>query len=128
MTADTRTRVTYCRICPAHCGLEDEVAAGAVTRVGGDRAHPLTHGFTCAKCRRLGDFHAGPGRLLESQRRGPDGTFEPLPVQSAIEEIADRLRSILEAHGPDSVGLFVGTQTYMASLTYGFMRTRPEET
>ncbi len=117
----TRSHVTYCRICPAHCGLEVEVEDGAVTRVGGDRVHPLTHGFTCAKGRRIGDLHADPDRLVESQRRGPDGSFEPLPVQSAIDEIADRLRSIVAAHGPDSVGLFVGTQVYTASLTYSFL-------
>jgi anaerobic selenocysteine-containing dehydrogenase len=119
--ADIRTTVTYCRICPAHCGLEVEVAGGAVPRVVGDKAHPLTHGFACAKGRRVADFHADPDRLLESQRRGPDGTFEPIAVPSAIEEIAGRLRSIIDVHGPDSVGLFVGTQTYTASLTFSFM-------
>lgn len=119
--AETRTHLTYCRICPAHCGLEVEVEGGAVTRIVGDRAHPLTHGFICAEGRRIGDFHADPDRLARSQRRRPDGTFESLEVRSAVEEIADRLGSIIEAHGPDSVGLFVGTQTYTASLTYSFM-------
>ena len=114
-------RVTYCRICPAHCGLRVEVDDGAVTRVVGDRDHPLTHGFTCAKGRRIGDFHSDPDRLRESRRRRPDGTFEPLPVPSAIDEIAGRLDAIRSAHGPDSIGLFVGTQTYTASLTYSFL-------
>ncbi len=119
--AGDRTAVTYCRLCPAHCGIEVEVAGGAVTRVVGDRAHPLTHGFTCAKGRRLGDLHADPDRLLASQRRRADGTFEPISVQSAVASVAHRLESILQTHGPDSIGLFVGTQTYTASLTYSFM-------
>jgi anaerobic selenocysteine-containing dehydrogenase len=92
--ADIRTHVTYCRICPAHCGIEVEVAGAAVTRVGGDKAHPLTHGFTCAKGRRIGDFHADPDRLLESQRRGPDGTFEPLEVRFPVH---DNTRALTEA-------------------------------
>lgn len=119
--AEPETHFTYCRICPAHCGLEIEVANGAVTRVAGDPANPLTHGFTCAKGRRIGDVHAAPDRLLESQRRQPDGTFEPIAVESATSEIADRLRSIIEADGPDSVGLIVGTQSFTASLTFSFV-------
>ena len=50
--------ITYCRICPAHCGIEVEIEDGVATRVVGDEAHPLTHGFTCAKGRRIGDLHA----------------------------------------------------------------------
>lgn len=121
MMAEPRTHLTYCRLCPAHCGIEVEVADGAVTRIAGDRAHPLTHGFTCAKGRHLGGLHADPERLRACQRRGPDGRFEPIEAQSAIDEIAAGLGSIIAAHGPDAVGLFVGTQTYTASLTYSFL-------
>ncbi|MDZ7676706.1 MAG: molybdopterin-dependent oxidoreductase [Acidimicrobiales bacterium] len=114
------THLTYCRICPAHCGLVLEVSDGVVTSVSGDREHPLTKGFTCAKGRRIGDFHSDPARLQTSQRRRSDATFEPVNVDTAVHEVADRLRSIIDDHGPDAVGLFVGTQTYTASLSYSF--------
>jgi len=71
--------MSFCGMCPAHCGLE--VAVGEVARVGDDRAHPLTRGFTSAKGRHVGDLHAAPERLVESQRRGPAGTFQPAPLQ-----------------------------------------------
>lgn len=115
------SRATYCRICPAHCGIEVEVDGGRAVGVAGDRAHPLTHGFTCAKGRRIGDFHSDPQRLVEPLRRQPDGGFEQAALPEAIAEIAVRLQSIVGEHGPNSVGLFVGTQTYTASLTYRFM-------
>ena len=117
---DTTTHTTYCRICPAHCGIEVEVTDGRVSRVRGDDAHPLTRGFTCSKGRRLGDFHSDPHRLRQSQRRRADGTFEPVPVGAAIDDVAARLSSIVDDHGPDAVGLFIGTQTYTASLTHSF--------
>jgi anaerobic selenocysteine-containing dehydrogenase len=117
----TSTHTTYCRICPAHCGIDVEVSDGRVSRVRGDDAHPLTRGFTCSKGRRLGDLHSDPLRLRESQRRRPDGTFEPVPGDAAIDDVAARLCSIVDDHGPDAVGLFVGTQTYTASLTHSFM-------
>ena len=121
MMADPVTHLTYCRICPAHCGLEVDVADGRVVALRGDDNHPLTHGFTCAKGRRLGEFHSDPHRLRDTMRRRPDGSHEPVPVGEAIPEIAAQLGGIVERHGPDSVGLFVGTQTYTASLTFSFM-------
>jgi anaerobic selenocysteine-containing dehydrogenase len=114
----TTTHTTYCRICPAHCGIDVEVSDGRVIRIRGDDAHPLTRGFTCSKGRRLGDLHSDPDRLRESQRRRADGTFEPVPVGAAIDDVAARLSSIVDEHGPDAVGLFIGTQTYTASLTH----------
>lgn len=113
--------ITYCRMCSPLCGLVVDVEDGEVTKVVGDNDHPLTHGFTCAKGRRIGDFHRDPERLRESQRRRPDGSFESIPAATAVTEVAARLQAIIDAHGPEAVGLFVGTQTLTASLTYSFM-------
>jgi anaerobic selenocysteine-containing dehydrogenase len=115
------THVTYCRICTPLCGLVVDVEDGRVVEVTGDKDHPLTQGFTCAKGRRIGDFHSDPERLLSSVRRRPDGTFEPIAALDAAGEVATRLQAIVDAHGPDAVGLFVGTQALTASLTYSFM-------
>ena len=42
---------SYCRICTSQCGILVDVAAGEVVRVRGDRDHPLSQGYTCAKGR-----------------------------------------------------------------------------
>ncbi|HXY94376.1 MAG TPA: molybdopterin-dependent oxidoreductase [Acidimicrobiia bacterium] len=115
----TETRVTYCRICSPLCGVLVDVEDGRVTHVAGDPDHPLTRGFTCTKGRHLGALHHAPDRFLTAQRNGPDG-FEPLPTEQAVDEIAVRMRAILDEHGPEAIGLFVGTQTYTASLTFSF--------
>lgn len=115
------THITYCRICAPLCGLVVEVNAGRVTRVTGDKEHALTRGFTCPKGRNLGGFHHDPERLLEARLRRPDGTFEAVAPDVALAEAGARLRAILDEHGPESIGLFVGTQTYMASLTISFL-------
>ena len=112
--------VTYCRICSPLCGLVVEVEGDRVTRVLGDRDHPLTQGYTCPKGRRLGDLHADPERLLESRRRVAPGVFEPVAASVAIAEIGTRLRSIVDAHGPDAVAFFAGTQQQTAALTPSF--------
>ena len=115
----TETRVTYCRICSPLCGLLVDVDDGRVVHVAGDPDHALTRGFTCTKGRHLGELHHAPDRFLTAQRNGPDG-LQPIPTDQAIDEIAARLRTILDEHGPESIALFVGTQSYTASLTFSF--------
>jgi anaerobic selenocysteine-containing dehydrogenase len=117
MTTDRR--VTFCRICSPLCGVLVDVEDGRVTGVTGDPDHPLTRGFTCTKGRHLGDLHHAPDRFLTAQRNGPDG-LTPIPTSEAVDEVAVRLRAILDEHGPDSIALFVGTSSYTAALTYTF--------
>jgi anaerobic selenocysteine-containing dehydrogenase len=112
--------VTFCRICAPLCGLLVDVEDGRVVHINGDPDHPLTRGFTCPKGRRYGALHDDPDRILASQRRRADGTFEAIPAARATEEIAQRLSAIIEEHGPEAVGLFIGTSSYTASLTYSF--------
>lgn len=112
-------RVTFCRICSPLCGLLVDVEDGRVTHVSGDPDHALTRGFTCTKGRHLGELHHAPDRFLTAQRNGPNG-LQPIPTDQAIDEIAARLRIILDTHGPESIALFVGTQSYTASLTFSF--------
>ncbi len=68
---------TYCRLCPASCGLIVEVDDGEVVKVRGDQANALTSGFTCVKGRHLGDFHRHPARLRRSLRPRPIGRAGP---------------------------------------------------
>jgi len=71
------------------------------------------------KGRHLGALHHAPDRFLTAQRNGPGG-LAPIPTARAIEEVAARLDAVRQEHGPDAIALFVGTQTYTASLTYPF--------
>ena len=112
--------ITFCRICAPLCGMVVDVEDGKVVHINGDVEHPLTRGFTCPKGRRYGALHHDPERILSAQRRRPDGTFEEVATEDATAEIAARLNAILAEHGPEAVGLFIGTQSYTASLTYSF--------
>jgi anaerobic selenocysteine-containing dehydrogenase len=121
------TMTTYCRLCPAACGLQVELDEGRVIKITGDEQQALTRGFTCIKGRHLGDFSSDPGRLLQSQRKVAPGVFEDIAFDAAIDEIATRLTDIIDTHGPDAVALYTGTQASMASLTlpftYAFWKT-----
>ncbi|GAA4484546.1 molybdopterin-dependent oxidoreductase [Rhodococcus olei] len=94
-----------------------DVEDGRIVRVLGDARHPISSGYTCQKGRRAGDLAQGPDRLTTSMRRTGTGTHVPVPVSEAVAEIADRLRAIVDRHGPDAVALFMGTQQNFAALT-----------
>src|SRR4051812_24757928 len=101
--ADTKTVPSYCRICPALCGVLVDVVGDRVVAVRGDRDHPLSRGYTCPKGRRLPDEHDAPDRLRSSLRRTPGGEFEPISSAGAVDEIAQRLSAIVAEHGPRAV-------------------------
>jgi len=102
------TRIGVCKVCWAGCPIEVTVEGGRATRVTGDRESPLYGGYTCPKGRAMPDAHYGPQRLLHAQRRRPDGRFEPVATALAVEEIAARLQSIMDRHGPEAIALYPG--------------------
>ncbi|MFG1858275.1 molybdopterin-dependent oxidoreductase [Actinomadura geliboluensis] len=108
---------SYCRFCAASCGTLVEVVDGRIGAVLGNKDHLLSKGFTCPKGRRAGEILQGPHRLTGSLRRGAAGAFEPVGGLAASREIGERLRRIRDEHGPDSIGLFMGTQQAFAALT-----------
>jgi anaerobic selenocysteine-containing dehydrogenase len=86
-----------------------EVRDGQLAVLRGDKDNELFQGYTCVKGRAMPAFINGPGRLLRSVRRSPDG-FAPIAVATAMDEIAARLTEILDAHGPRSIATYYGTQ------------------
>jgi len=103
------THPSICRFCHANCGILVDVEDGRAVRVQGDRDNPAYHGFTCAKGRSLPDQHAHADRLLVSQKRGGDGRYSAISSEQAMDEIARRIREIVDEHGPRSVALYPGT-------------------
>ncbi|MEV3905104.1 molybdopterin-dependent oxidoreductase [Mycobacterium sp. NPDC050551] len=117
----TTTRPGICRICSAHCGVLATVTDGRLTKVTGDPDNPMFKGYSCAKGRALPEIHNNPARLLHSRKRRPDGEYEPVESGVAMDEIAARLQALIQAHGPRSVALYLGTNglPYPASALMG---------
>lgn len=104
------TKRSFCRICVAYCGLSAEVDDdGRLLDVVGDPEHALSRGYTCVKGRRVPETVNHPNRLRSSLRRLPDGAFESIGTERALDEIAERLGAILERHGPRAIATFTGT-------------------
>lgn len=122
----TTTR-TFCRFCHAACAIEVDVEttpAGEqrVVQVRGDGQDPIFGEYTCIKGRHLGDQHHHPTRLRTALKRRPDGTFEEIPTGQALDEIAARLRTVIDAHGPRAVASYSGTATFQNAAAHPVIR------
>ncbi len=58
-------------------------------------------------------MYHGPARLLKPLKRRSDGSYVQIDSGQALDEIADRLRGVIDHDGPDAVALFGGTAAYM---------------
>jgi len=105
----TVTKTSTCRLCTAMCPIVVTIEDGRAVEVHGDRDATLYEGYTCPKGRALPEVHANPNRLMHSLRRRPDGSHEQIATDDAVDEIADRLRDVVDRHGPSSVALYIGT-------------------
>ncbi|MCR9097038.1 MAG: molybdopterin-dependent oxidoreductase [bacterium] len=107
---------TFCRICEPSCGLVAEVEDGELVGVRPDRAHPVTKGFACNKGLAGLELHRDPDRLDHPMRRRPDGTFEAISWDTAITEIAERIREVQSRHGTKSFASYIGNPSAFNAL------------
>lgn len=103
---------SFCRICAGNCALLLTVADGRIVEARGDKSNPLTHGYACIKGLHLHDAHNSPERLLHPLKRQPDGRFARIALEEALDEIAERLRTLLARGEPDCIAAFRGTLNY----------------
>src|SRR4051794_24806091 len=100
---DTAWQPTACILCECNCGIEVQVEGRALTKIRGDKAHPASQGYTCEKPLRLDRYQNGPHRLDSPLRREADGTFTRIDWDTAIAEISERLATVRDTHGGESI-------------------------
>ena len=103
------TRHTFCRICESLCGLEIDVEAdGKVVAIRPDPKHVETDGFACVKGLKQHKLYGSPDRLKYPMKRIGD-RFERISWEQALSEIGAKVKQLKSDHGPNSVGMYVGT-------------------
>jgi len=115
---------SFCRICTSACGIVVEVEGQNVLRVRGDRDHPLTAGYTCAKGRALPQVHHSADRLLYPRMRA-GGSLRRAEWDEVLDDLALGLRRIIDCEGPQAIGIFIGGGGYMDAAGYAAARAIP---
>ncbi|HMK86042.1 MAG TPA: molybdopterin-dependent oxidoreductase [Steroidobacteraceae bacterium] len=127
MGSRSRTEVllTTCpRDCYDSCGIQVVKRDGVVTAVRGDPAHPVSRGVLCGKCSTAYNREwRDPGRRLTRPMRRVgakgQGVFEPCGWDTAIAQIARRLKRIIASHGAASIlnAHYTGTISLLAGAS-----------
>jgi anaerobic selenocysteine-containing dehydrogenase len=108
------TRRTFCRFCHANCAMLADVEDGRVVGVRGDPEDPVFGGYTCIKGRQLAEAHNSPERLRTCLING-----RPASTEAALDHVAQRLRGIIDAHGPHAIAIYAGTYAFQNSAGVG---------
>jgi len=72
----------------------------------------MTLGYACFKGLQSPAQYYGPQRLLYPLKRRTDGSFARISLEQVLDEISDRLRRIIDRHGPGAVATFLGSGGY----------------
>ena len=109
---------TYCKVCSTNCGLVVEVANDTkILSVKGDRDHPVTKGYSCPKGRATGQIYHLDQAITRPMMR-KDGELVEVSWDEALDDIAVRLRRVIDQHGPHSVGMYFGSGLGLDSAGY----------
>ncbi|CDO90223.1 formate dehydrogenase [Mycobacterium triplex] len=113
---------TYCRICEALCGYIATVEDGVLVQMRPNKDHPMSRGFGCPKGVAMTELVNDPDRVLYPLRRKPGvprgqgglEQFERISWEQAFDEIASKLRSVVDTHGGSAVGAYLGNPVYFS--------------
>ena len=101
-----------CRGCHGGCMHILTVEDGRVVRVRPDPDGPLNRGRACVKGLSIIEQMYHPDRLTHPLRRigaRGDGRWERITWEEAFGEMAERLGTLRQKHGPESIALITGT-------------------
>ena len=102
---------TGCVLCAQNCGLEVEVESNRIVKVKADKSNAKSEGYVCRKGLNIAYHQHNADRLKYPLKKVGD-KFERISWDQAIDEIADKLKSIVGQHGPRSFA-------YMGASTQG---------
>ena len=110
---------TSCTLdCPDGCGIIAHVKDGRVVKLEGHPDHEFTQGYLCGKTYRFPERVYSPERQLYPLRRSngkPDGLWERVSWDEALELIAERIRHYAETLGPLSIMHYQRTGSWGAT-------------
>ncbi|MFP4977199.1 sulfite reductase subunit alpha [Paenibacillus sp. CN-4] len=121
---------SVCPYCGVGCGIILEVSGNRVVKLTGDKEHPANFGRLCTKGSTAAAALTESGRMEYAYKRQVRGAEpERVGIDEAIRDTAQRLRAILEEHGPDALSVYVSGQMSLEAqylinkLAKGFIRT-----
>src|SRR5512142_2728757 len=92
-------RTTACVLGAQNCGLQVLVENNRIVKVRPDKDNPRSRGYACRKGLNIAHHQHHTQRLAHPLKK-VDGAFQRISWEQALDEIAERLRRIVDEHGP----------------------------
>ena len=111
-----RVEKSFCRLCLGMCGTDVTIDdQGRVAAIRGDHQNPATRGYACVKGLEVHNALYGEERIMRPLKRVGD-THVEIGLEQALDEIADKMRRIIDEDGAQSLGFFRGTGTFGSNI------------
>lgn len=110
---------TSCTLdCPDGCGIIAHVKDGRVVKLEGHPDHEFTQGYLCGKTYRFPERVYSPERQLHPLKRSngrPDGGWDRITWDEALDLVAEKIRGYLADPGPLSIMHYQRTGSWGAT-------------
>jgi formate dehydrogenase major subunit len=94
---------SVCPYCAVGCGQNVYVRDGKITDIEGDPDSPISRGRLCPKGAATFQLVTGSHRQRQVLYRRPHGTeWEPIPLDRAMDMVADRVKRARDEHWEDT--------------------------
>jgi anaerobic selenocysteine-containing dehydrogenase len=115
---------TGCVLCAQNCGLEILVEDNRMVKVRPDKENPKSQGYACRKGLNVIFHQYAKDRLTEPLKR-VGSRFEPISWDRAVDEVAGKLRDLVDRHGPRCLAYMGGSaQGGQFETTFGLTMIR----
>jgi anaerobic selenocysteine-containing dehydrogenase len=104
---------SICGFCHTNCGVRIHVRNGRISRIEGDKEHPVNSGYLCSKAQAIKPLFESEERLKFPLKKAKGGHAR-ISWDEALSFAADRLSNIRQQYGPESLVHMSG-----APVTYG---------
>lgn len=113
--------------CHGGCGVLAHVKNGKLVKIEGDPDHPMNQGRLCARALAMTQYIDHPDRLRSPMRRTGkrgEGKWEAITWEEAFDLIEEKMNTIREEYGPESMVFNVGTgrdiYAWICMLAYAY--------
>ncbi len=124
-------RNSTCMWCHAHCAVTAKIKDGRLVELDANLNHPHAKLFTptvrsCMRARAAAEYFYHPDRLSFPKKRAGErgeGKWQQISWDQALDEIAARLKPIINQYGPEAVVNTSGTGRTHDEFRLRFMNT-----
>jgi thiosulfate reductase / polysulfide reductase chain A len=115
MSPELLTKRTVCSLCAQNCGLLVHIKDGKIVKVQGNPDHPGSRGYTCKRMASAIQWLYDKNQLKHPLKRAGErgeGKWIQISYEQALDEIAEKLKTLKEKYGAHSLAVSEGTLRY----------------